>query len=229
MFCKKTFHRILKILLGSVIVLYIVCVLALPYIEIPAQTTAEPKNIEIYLLTNGVHTDLALPVTTAEMDWRNEIPFEHTRAQRSDYRYIAFGWGDKGFYLETPTWADLKASTALKAAFGIDNSAMHSTFYHQLSEGKDSRRIMVSHQEYLALVRYIQRRFTRDSDGKPRWIPTDAVYGEDDAFYEAKGRYNLFFTCNTWTNDGLKTAGQKAAFWTVTDKGIFEHYPDKSD
>ena len=32
----------------------------------------------------------------------------------------------------------------------------------------------------------------------------------NDAFYEAKGRYSLFFTCNTWTNNALKICKQKA-------------------
>jgi hypothetical protein len=49
-------------------------------------------------------------------------------------------------------------------------------------------------------------------------------YGKHAAFYEAKGSYNLFYTCNTWANQALKAANQKAALWTVLDKGIFYHY-----
>ena len=55
-------------------------------------------------------------------------------------------------------------------------------------------------------------------------IETDAVYGNHDIFYEAKGSYNLFYTCNTWTNSALKAANQKASLWTVYDKGILYHY-----
>ncbi|ROI11225.1 DUF2459 domain-containing protein [Kaistella haifensis] len=50
----------------------------IPYIEIPKNPVKEPKNIEIYLLTNGVHSDLLLPVKSAEFDWSKEIPFENT-------------------------------------------------------------------------------------------------------------------------------------------------------
>ena len=49
-------------------------------------------------------------------------------------------------------------------------------------------------------------------------------YGKNDAFYEATGRYSLFHTCNTWTNNALKIAGQKACVWTPFDTGIFYHY-----
>ncbi len=47
---------------------------------------------------------------------------------------------------------------------------------------------------------------------------------DDDAFYEAKGSYSFMKTCNTWANSALKSAGQKAALWTPSDKGIFRHY-----
>ena len=56
------------------------------------------------------------------------------------------------------------------------------------------------------------------------YINTDAVYGKNDAFYEANGSYSLFHTCNTWANNGLKACGQKACFWTPFDSGIFYHY-----
>ncbi|MFP3836064.1 DUF2459 domain-containing protein, partial [Chryseobacterium sp. SIMBA_028] len=47
---------------------------------------------------------------------------------------------------------------------------------------------------------------------------------DNDAFYDAKGTYSFFYTCNTWANNALKAAGQKAALWTPSDFGIFQHY-----
>ena len=55
-------------------------------------------------------------------------------------------------------------------------------------------------------------------------IPTKSVYGTNDAFYEAKGHYSLFYTCNSWANQALKAAHQKAALWTISDTGILQHY-----
>jgi 3-dehydroquinate synthetase len=62
---------------------------------------------------------------------------------------------------------------------------------------------------------------------QPQFIKTEAVYGEFDAFYEANGNYHLFHTCNTWANNGLKAAHQKAAIWTPFESGIFYHYLNK--
>ena len=55
-------------------------------------------------------------------------------------------------------------------------------------------------------------------------VDTDVRYGNDDAFYEANGTYNLFKTCNTWANNGLKACEKKAALWTPFESGIFYHY-----
>jgi uncharacterized protein (TIGR02117 family) len=139
-------------------------------------------------------------------------------------KYIAFGWGDKGFYLKTPTWADLKASTVFKAAFGLSSAAMHTTFYDKLKEGKRCVRLDISKEQYQRLITYIEKSLQTDASGNPVTIGADARYNDHDAFYEAKGSYNLFHTCNTWTNDALKVSGQKACWWTPFDKGILNLY-----
>jgi uncharacterized protein (TIGR02117 family) len=131
--------------------------------------------------------------------------------------------GDKGFYLYTPEWSDLKASTAFKAAFYLSTSAMHTTFYRNMKEGTDCKKMLVTPDDYRALVQYIEDSFNPGADGNVQWI-SGYSYGKHDAFYEAKGRYSLFYTCNTWANSALKAANQRAALWTPYDKGIFYHY-----
>ncbi len=176
-------------------------------------------------MTNGVHTDLVVPIQSPQFDWSKEVPFSNTVSKRTDFKYLAVGWGDKGFYLETPTWSQLKPSVAFRAAFWLSKSAMHCTFYDQMKEGKDCKKILITTKQYEDLIRYIRAKFDRDENGKLIFIPTKAVYGKDDAFYDAKGSYSFLYTCNTWANNGLKAAGQKAALWTPSDFGIFQHYP----
>lgn len=223
---KKIILLLLKAIVAIIglVGLYILCALLIPYIEIPKKPVTEPENIEIYLLTNGVHSDLVVPVKSEVFDWSKEIPFENTLSKRTDFKYLSIGWGDKGFYLDTPNWAELKVSTALKAAFWLSESAMHCTYYDEMKVGEDCRKIYLTRSQYQELIKFIRAKFDRDQYGKPILIKTDAVYGKDDAFYEAKGSYNFTETCNTWTNRGLKVAGQKAALWTATDRGIFQHY-----
>lgn len=225
---KKMLLIIIKIIgfIIGVVFLYIILGLLIPYIPVKSEKTDEPKTIELYILTNGVHTDLVVPVKTKYVDWSEKLPFENTKGKQTDFNYISFGWGDKGFYLDTPTWAQLKPSTAFKAAFWLGESAMHCTYYKKMQLGDDCKKMMITEQQYQNLIKFIDDKFDKDLKGNYMLIKTDAVYGNNDAFYDAKGSYNFTYTCNTWANNGLKAAGQKAALWTPTDFGIFQHYKD---
>jgi uncharacterized protein (TIGR02117 family) len=84
--------------------------------------------------------------------------------------------------------------------------------------------IMISRNQYKKLAEFVENKFDKDENGNFVLIPTDAVYGNNDAFYDAKGKYSFLNTCNTWSNNALKAAEQKAALWTPSDYGIFLHY-----
>jgi uncharacterized protein (TIGR02117 family) len=213
---------VLGLLLG-LILLYLLAAYILPKISVNSNKANKNADVEIYILTNGVHTDLVLPIKSDEIDWSKLIKFENTLLKDTLMKYVAFGWGDKGFYLETPTWSDLKISVALKAAFYLGKSAMHTTFYKEMNESKTCVRIKISKAEYVALINYISESFQRDVNGEVMHIKNHS-YGDNDAFYEAKRVYGLFYTCNTWANNGLKSCGQKACLWTPFDKGIFYQY-----
>ncbi|EJL74465.1 hypothetical protein PMI13_01205 [Chryseobacterium populi] len=215
--------KIIGIIIG-IVVLYAALGYFLPFIEVSAKDDGEKKVIPVYIYTNGVHTDIVMPVKNDVQDWSAKIPFSNTRSRRTDYQYIGVGWGDKGFYLDTPTWADLKFSTAFKAAFWLSESAMHCTYYESMKEGADCKMMMISRTQYKNLVQFVENKFDKDRNGNFVLIPTNAVYSDHDAFYDAKGKYSFLYTCNTWANDGLKAAGQTAAWWTPSDFGIFQHY-----
>lgn len=221
---KKLSKKLLRgfLVFIGLILLYGAAVIVLPLIPVNANKE-DADEITIYILTNGVHTDIVCPIKNDIMDWKTLVPTEHTKSQNSDFNYASFGWGDKGFYLDTPTWADLKFSTAFNAAFWLGESAMHVTFYRNPVENESCKKLTISKENYQLLVNYIKESFDYEND-KTVLIPTEMVYGDNDSFYDAKRTYNIFFTCNTWANSALKAANQKAALWTATDKGIFRQY-----
>lgn len=222
---KKALRYLRNIILFFLgfILLYLGCAWLLS--RIPVKREADQSaDITFYLKTNGVHTDIIVPVRTAFKDWSKDLSYYHTRSGDSTLSYIAFGWGDRAFYLETPTWNDLKASTAFNAAFGLSSTAMHTTFYGSLQEDEHCVRRTMGNDQYKRLISFIETSFSLDPTGKPIVIPTEARYGQHDAFYEATGTYSLFHTCNTWTNNALKVSGQQACWWTPFDKGIFYQY-----
>uniref|UniRef100_UPI0039A66A92 DUF2459 domain-containing protein n=1 Tax=Ornithobacterium rhinotracheale TaxID=28251 RepID=UPI0039A66A92 len=149
---------------------------------------------------------------------------EETKGGNRDYNYVAIGWGDKGFYMEIPIWSDLTLSVAARAAFGIGGTAMHTTYYKNIvPDGKETIEVKISQAEYKKLVDKIVNSFQLQN-GKSIQIKTDATYDIDDAFYEAKGKYSIFYTCNTWVNQVLKEVGLPSCLWAVLSNDIMKVY-----
>jgi len=222
---KRTFRLLLLSLaaLAAFIVIYVLGAWSLSRIPVPAETGGG-NDITAYILSNGVHTDIIVPVRSMDVDWTQNVAFAHTTGRDSTAEWVAFGWGDKGFYLETPTWGDLTASVAFKAMFGLGNAAMHATFHGRVTEGPLCKRMTLSYEQYRRLSTYIRNSFALDAEGRTQAIVTSANYGSTDAFYEGVGSYSLFHTCNSWTNEALKASGQKACLWTPMHTGILRQY-----
>lgn len=180
------------------------------------------QAITIYLLDNGVHTDLALPLANDTFDWTGVINPNDARDLRFFPTYVAFGWGDRAFYLETPQWRDLKLTTAWNAISGQGATAIHATYLPPLRASANSIAITVSREEYQALAASIRASFQQDDDGRARTI--GRAYGDNDAFYAARGSYSLFATCNSWTNRQLKAAGLKHVLWTPFAHHLMQTY-----
>lgn len=226
---KKMLFGILYIIAGLLTIVILFLFSDFIFSRIPAHHVSTDDtavtDIHIYLLSNDVHMDLVFPVKSPYIDWQSVFPYEHTLAKDGNKKWVAIGWGDKGFYLNTPEWEDLSLKTALVAGLGIGESALHVTYYDKLEEDDLCRRVRISEEQYRILVEYVLDSMEKDGNGDPIYIETTAQYGPDDTFYEALGSYNLFYSCNTWTNNALKAAKLPAAVWTVFDKGILRHYP----
>lgn len=213
----------LVLFLAGFIAIYLGIAYVLSSIKVDREAD-DGNDVQIYILSNGVHTDIVVPAKNEQFDWTSLVKYQHTLGKDSSANWLAMGWGDKGFYLQTPTWAELKASVAFKAAFGLSSSAIHATYYKRLTQSELCRPIYISKKQYERLVQHILGSFDRDATGSLQHIVTDAVYGNSDAFYEAAGSYSLFTTCNTWANNVLKVSGQKACLWTAFDTPIFSKY-----
>ena len=208
----RFFGKLLAALLALPL-LYLLAALMLGHIVREPPRAAAIRDITVYLLDNGVHTDLALPLNNAVFDWTTVIDPADARQLYFPLDYVAFGWGDRAFYLETPQWRDMKAATAFKAVAGLGDTVIHVTFLPQLQTTPNSVAIDVSADEYRALAASIVASLQTDSAGRAQVIAGRA-YGDNDAFYAAHGSYSLFNTCNSWTNHRLKAAGLKHVFWT---------------
>lgn len=213
----------LLLFITSVLFLYLAGAYIFSHITVNKEDN-QPEEMPIYISTNGMHTDLIFPIKTEEIDWSKDIKYNQTSSKDSIQNYISIGWGDRGFFLDVPDWDHVKVSVAFKAAFGLSSTAIHTTYLKSVEDEKEYKKIMISKDQYKRLIKYIQQYFKRDEKGNLINIITSNTYGENDSFYEAKGTYQLFFTCNTWVNSALKNAGLKACLWTPFQQGIFNQY-----
>jgi uncharacterized protein (TIGR02117 family) len=179
----------------------------------------EPATIEAYVMSNGVHTDYVFPVRTAGIDWSQRFLPAQARAAPSDAEFIAIGWGDREFYLNTPTWADLTAARAFGALRGGNRALLHVTWLRRADLRGSVWRLPLSVPQYAALAGHVHAALPG-----ARAVPiAGAHYDGNDAFYEANGSYHLFETCNTWTGRGLRQAGVPMGRWTPFDFTVVRH------
>lgn len=218
---KKIIRFFFRFILGLIcfILFYLCLAWLLPYIKTNTSFVPPANGVEIFVHSNGVHTDFILPVKNEQIKWNELLPYSDFEMVDDSYNYISMGWGDKGFYINTPTWADLKFSTAFKAAFGLSTTAMHVTYKHYRPKVDDmTKRIVISNEQYKLLIRYIGSTFQM-KEGKPVMV-IHPGYTYQDRFYEANGRYTMFRTCNVWTGDGLRFIGVKIGVWTPFQSSI---------
>ncbi|HEU4961615.1 MAG TPA: TIGR02117 family protein [Sphingomonas sp.] len=181
------------------------------------------EGVTIIVETNGVHTDLVVPVAAAGVDWRDLVrPEDIADPRYAAYDHLAFGWGEARFYRETPTWADVRPTTVLRAALGSDDTLVHVEHLPAPVPGPDARPIVLREDEYRRLAAFIRASFARVPPGsRPKHF---RGYGDYDAFYSGSGRYDALTTCNAWTGAALRAAGVRVGAWTpfaVTVMGWF--------
>ena len=165
-------------------------------------------GVRIYVEDNGIHTGIVMPARAGGVDWDAAAPAAALRDPRyAGHGWRSVGWGDRGFYIGTPTWADVNPLTILRAATGGGPTVMHVDFVPEPRVGADVRSVVLSPDEYRRLASFIAGSFAERGERR-------AGYGASDAFYGARGRYSALRTCNSWTGEALRMAGVRMGAWT---------------
>lgn len=163
------------------------------------------RGITVRVEDSGVHTTLVLPRRAAGVDWGEDFPPTDLADPRmAAHGYVAISWGERGFFLKTPTWWDVRPGTVLRAALGSGATLLHVEHVPEAAEG--ARAVRLRPAEYRRLAAFIRR--VRAGGGA---LPG---YGANDAFYPARGRDDARRTCNAWTGDALAAAGVRTGWWT---------------
>jgi len=213
----KTFRRILKWVLYFLLIpiSYMVISLILTYITVNKAELNTINTKDVYLNTNGVHLNIIIYINELSIELKKDLEFTQ------DQKYFSFGWGDKNFYLNTPTWKDLTFGNAFKALFFKTSTLIHLTKYKQIR--KSWTKVTLSEQELKKLNQFISKSFQKDVSGKKIILPNSG-YSRNDDFYKANGSYSCFKTSNTWVNSAFKKSDLKSSFWTPFDFRLIDIY-----
>ncbi|HEX4610830.1 MAG TPA: TIGR02117 family protein [Urbifossiella sp.] len=193
---------------------------------IPVNNDFEPAadGVEIMITSTAIHADLVLPVRNQTMDWGPLLPAGDFTGDVNRATRVAFGWGNKEFYVDTRTWDDLKAGTVFRAVFWPSATCLHVEMWDDAAGPAGARKTRISHEQYRRLVEYVLGSFRRDESGRFLRIEPGA-YGTNDAFYHAHGSYHAFNTCNCWAGRGLKAAGVRTGWFTPLPKTVSLYMP----
>ena len=181
----------------------------------------EPGDgVTIYLASNGVHSDIIMPVSAQGLDWAPDLPARDFAAADPGARWMAVGSGEQRVYLNTPTWWDITPRTIWSALAGGPR-VMHVEYVSDPRYA--ARQIRVRPEEYRRLWAAIRADFARDANGRTLHIAHPG-YGCCDAFYRATGKASAIRTCNSWVADRLRLAGVKTSLWPPFVQGLLWRY-----
>lgn len=206
--------RLFKVLIsGLLVALIAVCLgVIVPRPIFAPDADAGPPSRQILILSNSIHTDIALPLNADVRAAFADLAADGLPMDAPEAAYLVIGWGGRSFYLETPEWADLKPLPVFRS-LTVDKAVMHVDVAAAISlDHPQVRPLEISEEGHRRLVIAIRDSFTR-KDGRPIVIH-GASYGVVDRFYEGQGLFNALIGCNTWTAEMLREAGVATGLWT---------------
>lgn len=181
-----------------------------------SQTTVKScaqQPYSVYLIGDIQHIDFLLPVNNGLYDWRKFLNLEQIgRDPGGDYRYLKFGWGDRDFYMNTPSLDRIQIPRLLRTLFKPGNpTAVHVNGYTEVPNEASHNTVCIglSRTEYLDLVAYLQRSFRHQNADR-----IQDGFAEAAGFYEGSGTYSIAYTCNSWVADGLNEANITTPLWS---------------
>jgi uncharacterized protein (TIGR02117 family) len=223
---KKVVFSLLKGIVGFALFvgLYMCASYISKYITTNNDYVVPENGIEIFVVSNGVHADICLPLKEIDSVWTDYFQPSDFKTLTRKPTHIAFGWGDKGFFLDTPTWSDLTFWTAFKALFIPSNTALHVSYKEEKPRLSETTKSFYVSTESLKKIEQYILSYIEFKNNRPNLIDCCRYPDMHDNFYDGKGSYHLFRTCNVWTNEVIQEAGVKTSVWTPFDTGILHQF-----
>jgi len=166
----------------------------------PSESRGEPQSHQVWLVSERWHASIVL--AQRDVLAAGSLP-EAADLQRS--RFLAFGWGDRDYYMaEEPDFG-----TTLRAALVGTPAVLHVEGWAaspiQHGDGRQVIREALDAQAFQALLSALSDTFSRGQDLRAK--PIAQGLSRRSYFYPAEGSFHLLNTCNTWAARMLQAAG----------------------
>ena len=165
----------------------------------------DAPGVQLHLLDNGFHTDLAVPRTALEAEGG---PLAEAVRALPAGDWILVGWGDAKFYVDQ-TPMETRLPDGARAFFRPGNPSVIMLDPAQGDPAElfaeDGRRsFRLTRPGFAALAAHIERSLDL-STGAPRIVA--AREGDDARFFASRETFSIAHLCNHWTAGVLNAAG----------------------
>lgn len=193
-------RRVKRIVAALILVLCVGVLAACASAPPPRAALDGPRPHVVHVTSNGWHS--AIVVARRDVAATGLLP---EAADFPDAAFLEFGWGDREYYPAK----DKTVGLALAAAMTPTPAVMHIAGRSASPEPRGGKAEVVAlpltDGELRKLVRAISDEFERPAGTRAEAVAPGLYPGS--RFYNAKGTFHLFNTCNTWTARMLQAAG----------------------
>lgn len=177
----------------------------------PAKSCDETKTI--YVDSHGWHTGIIVAVEDLN---------HHLSEIKQDFlgaKHLEIGWGDRGYYQAD----EITSGLTMSAMLWPTDSILHVVGFHgspkEVFHNSEVIELQVSTEGLDRMLEFIDNTFERNTEG---YIISKkaGLYGWSQ-FYEAKGNFHLFSTCNYWVADAVRKTGFPiSTFYAMTATNV---------
>ncbi|HEX7382091.1 MAG TPA: DUF2459 domain-containing protein [Nevskiaceae bacterium] len=162
-----------------------------------AMPAPQAASVTVFVLSNGFHSQLVLPSVALSG------PLTAFREEFPTARWLAFGWGERSFFMAPHPGI----GTALRAMFPAASALLVTGLTHAPTPGAGEQALplRVSRVGLQGISAYLWSYVKASTQGVPLRLADGPQ--PDSTFYASTGTYDLFHTCNTWTAAALHAGG----------------------
>lgn len=208
----------------SIASFYYLCCLLLPLFHVNGDYLYKKKGVLIYVAGDGLHSEIIVPVKNEINNWETTFNVNDFNGDHNGKEYLSIGFSEKNFYKTNRRWDDMNYFYAFTQLCGFGQSIVHVNYETVYPfDKKFIRKIYVGPEQYSRLCEFIKNSFNQSNGDLLVKLESTNSY-KKEVIYEAQKEYSFFHTCNTWTNNALKSIGFKTGRWTALEGGIREQF-----